>query len=54
MVRKPVENITEIIGQTPVVKLRHQAGEDAADIYVKLEYQKSWWLSERPYCASDD
>lgn len=39
MVRKPVENITEIIGQTPVVKLRHQAGEDAADIYVKLEYQ---------------
>ncbi|UOC13403.1 cysteine synthase A [Staphylococcus agnetis] len=39
MVRKPVENITEIIGQTPVVKLRHQAGEDAADIYVELEYQ---------------
>lgn len=39
MVRKPVENITEIIGQTPVVKLRHQAGEDAAAIYVKLEYQ---------------
>ncbi|UXR78533.1 MULTISPECIES: cysteine synthase A [unclassified Staphylococcus] len=39
MVRKPVENITQIIGQTPVVKLRHQAGEDAADIYVKLEYQ---------------
>ncbi|PTG91412.1 cysteine synthase A [Staphylococcus chromogenes] len=39
MVRKPVENITEIIGQTPVVKLRHQASEDAADIYVKLEYQ---------------
>ncbi|MCO4349025.1 cysteine synthase A [Staphylococcus agnetis] len=39
MVRKPVENITKIIGQTPVVKLRHQAGEDAADIYVKLEYQ---------------
>ncbi|QLK85310.1 cysteine synthase A [Staphylococcus sp. 17KM0847] len=39
MVRKPVENITEIIGQTPVVKLRHQADEDAADIYVKLEYQ---------------
>ncbi|EOV8711198.1 cysteine synthase A [Staphylococcus pseudintermedius] len=39
MVRKPVDNITNIIGQTPVVKLRHQAGEDAADIYVKLEYQ---------------
>ncbi|MFH0717332.1 cysteine synthase A [Staphylococcus delphini] len=39
MVRKPVDNITDIIGQTPVVKLRHQAGEDAADIYVKLEYQ---------------
>lgn len=39
MVRKPVDNITDIIGQTPVVKLCHQAGEDAADIYVKLEYQ---------------
>ncbi|VTS39873.1 cysteine synthase [Staphylococcus pseudintermedius] len=39
MVRKPVDNITDIIGQTPVVKLRHQAGEYAADIYVKLEYQ---------------
>ncbi|WP_353421942.1 cysteine synthase A [Staphylococcus delphini] len=39
MVRKPVDNITDIIGQTPVVKLRHQAVEDAADIYVKLEYQ---------------
>ncbi|EGQ4134281.1 cysteine synthase A [Staphylococcus pseudintermedius] len=39
MVRKPVDNITDIISQTPVVKLRHQAGEDAADIYVKLEYQ---------------
>ncbi|MCE5460278.1 cysteine synthase A [Staphylococcus pseudintermedius] len=39
MVRKPVDNITDTIGQTPVVKLRHQAGEDAADIYVKLEYQ---------------
>ncbi|EOE4895251.1 cysteine synthase A [Staphylococcus pseudintermedius] len=39
MVRKPVDNITDIIGQTPVVKLRHQAGEDTADIYVKLEYQ---------------
>ncbi len=39
MVRKPVDNIIDIIGQTPVVKLRHQAGEDAADIYVKLEYQ---------------
>ncbi|QQM95804.1 cysteine synthase A [Staphylococcus pseudintermedius] len=39
MVRKPVDNITDIIGQTPVVKLRHQAGEDLADIYVKLEYQ---------------
>ncbi|AVP35821.1 cysteine synthase A [Staphylococcus felis] len=39
MVRKPVENITELIGQTPVVKLRHQTDENAADIYVKLEYQ---------------
>ena len=36
---KPVENITQIIGNTPVVKLRNVVDEDAADVYVKLEYQ---------------
>ncbi|EKU46169.1 cysteine synthase A [Staphylococcus massiliensis] len=39
MVKKPVNNITEIIGETPVVKLNNVVDEDAADIYVKLEYQ---------------
>ncbi|RNM16889.1 cysteine synthase A [Staphylococcus pasteuri] len=39
MAQKPVENITQIIGNTPVVKLRNVVYEDAADIYVKLEYQ---------------
>lgn len=39
MAQKPVENITQIIGNTPVVKLRNVVDEDAADIYVKLEYQ---------------
>ncbi|MCH4349176.1 cysteine synthase A [Staphylococcus haemolyticus] len=39
MAQKPVDNITQIIGNTPVVKLRNVVDEDAADVYVKLEYQ---------------
>lgn len=39
MAQKPVDNVTQIIGNTPVVKLRKVVDEDAADIYVKLEYQ---------------
>ncbi|MBC3050348.1 cysteine synthase [Staphylococcus capitis] len=39
MAQKPVDNVTQIIGNTPVVKLRNVVDEDAADIYVKLEYQ---------------
>ncbi|MGW9857076.1 cysteine synthase [Staphylococcus hominis] len=39
MAQKPVENITQIIGNTPVVKLRNVVDEDVADVYVKLEYQ---------------
>ncbi|MDM5335981.1 cysteine synthase A [Fictibacillus enclensis] len=31
-------SITELIGETPVVKLNRLAGEDAADIYLKLEF----------------
>ncbi len=31
------ENITKLIGDTPVVKLGKIAGEDSADVYVKLE-----------------
>ena len=30
-------NITELIGQTPIVKLNHIVPEGAADVYVKLE-----------------
>ncbi|WJP97730.1 cysteine synthase A [Macrococcus bovicus] len=36
---KRVNNITEIIGNTPLVKLNRVVPEGAADIYVKLEYQ---------------
>ena len=39
MAQNPVDNVTQIIGNTPVVKLRNVVDEDAADIYVKLEYQ---------------
>ncbi|MCM3296472.1 cysteine synthase A [Staphylococcus capitis] len=39
MAQKPVDNVTQIIGNTPVVKLKNVVDEDAADIYVKLEYQ---------------
>src|SRR5690625_919683 len=34
---KVVNNIAALIGETPIVKLQHTA-EDAADIYVKLEF----------------
>ena len=39
MAQKPVDYVTQIIGNTPVVKLRNVVDDDAADIYVKLEYQ---------------
>ncbi|MEK5640909.1 cysteine synthase A [Paenibacillus rhizosphaerae] len=35
---KVVQNITELIGDTPAVKLRRLTGEQDADVYVKLEY----------------
>ncbi len=31
------QNITELIGKTPIVKLNHLVPEGAADVYVKLE-----------------
>lgn len=34
---KPVNNITDLIGNTPVVKLNRIVPEGAADVYVKLE-----------------
>ncbi|MGE6489230.1 cysteine synthase A [Paenisporosarcina sp. NPDC076898] len=34
---KPVNNITDLIGDTPVVKLNRIVPDGAADVYVKLE-----------------
>lgn len=34
---KVVNNITDLIGETPVVRLNKLVPEDAADVYVKLE-----------------
>ncbi|WP_138493673.1 cysteine synthase A [Paenibacillus pinistramenti] len=38
MTRKIVNRITDLIGDTPAVKLRRLTGEQDADVYVKLEY----------------
>src|SRR5690625_1510036 len=35
---KVANNISELIGETPIVKLNHAADEDSADIYLKLEF----------------
>ncbi len=35
---KVANNIAELIGETPVVKLNNIADDDSADIYVKLEF----------------
>ncbi|WJH36387.1 cysteine synthase A [Paenibacillus aurantius] len=34
-----VQNVTELIGSTPLVRLNRVVPEDSAEIYVKLEYQ---------------
>lgn len=34
-----VQNVTQLIGDTPLVRLNRVAPEDSAEIYVKLEYQ---------------
>ncbi|NMO97769.1 cysteine synthase A [Paenibacillus lemnae] len=36
---KVVNNVTELIGGTPLVRLNRLAQEDSAEIYLKLEYQ---------------
>lgn len=38
MAGKMVNNITELIGDTPAVKLNRLAGSEDAEVYVKLEY----------------
>ncbi|WP_206812933.1 cysteine synthase A [Paradesulfitobacterium ferrireducens] len=35
---KIFDDVTELIGQTPVVKLNRLVPEDSAEVYVKLEY----------------
>ena len=44
-------NITELIGQTPIVKLNNIVPEGAADVYVKLEAFNPWFICKRPYCS---
>src|SRR5699024_6300822 len=34
---KVVNNLTELFGETPIVKLKRIVPEDAADVYIKLE-----------------
>lgn len=36
--KKMVNSITELIGDTPVVRVNRLVGEDDAELYVKLEY----------------
>ncbi|OAB43462.1 cysteine synthase A [Paenibacillus antarcticus] len=36
---KVVNNVTELIGGTPLVRLNRLSTEDSAEIYLKLEYQ---------------
>ncbi|RCX20509.1 cysteine synthase A [Fontibacillus phaseoli] len=38
MARMVVNSITELVGDTPVVKIGRLTGEEDADVYVKLEY----------------
>ena len=34
-----VQSVTDLIGDTPLVRLNRLVPEDSAEIYVKLEYQ---------------
>ena len=36
---KIVQSVTDLIGDTPLVRLNRLVPEDSAEIYVKLEYQ---------------
>ncbi len=36
---KLVQNVTQLIGDTPLVRLNRVVPEDSAEVYVKLEYQ---------------
>lgn len=46
---KVVDNITELIGETPVVKLQNLNDKNGAEVYVKLEYfNPSGSVKDRP------
>lgn len=38
LLRKPVSNILDLVGNTPMVRLQNIPGPDDAEIYVKLEF----------------
>ena len=38
MTKGYVKSVTELIGQSPVVKLKRMVPEGAADVFVKLEF----------------
>lgn len=38
MTARKVNHITDLIGETPVVRLNRLTGEGDAEVYVKLEY----------------
>ena len=43
---KIYNSITELIGNTPIVKLNNIVPEDAADVYVKIELSTLVLLSK--------
>ncbi len=47
------DNITGLIGNTPLLSLIALYLEGAADVYVKLEFF-IWWFSQGPDRLSDD
>ena len=51
---KIANNITELIGNTPLVKLNRLTEGLKAQIAVKLEFFQSRQQRERPYCRSHD
>lgn len=46
-------SITELIGNTPIVKLNRLTDENSADVYLKLEYMNPKQC-KRPYRFSHD
>lgn len=47
-------SITELIGNTPIVKLNRLTDENSADVYLKLEYMNPGASCKRPYRSGDD